>query len=527
MDWRLFFIILGIVVAASSPVNATVTEYVYGPCQASSVYDAASGCSNAFDHNPSTVWTSTIVAGPWWISSDYGSGNSYTINNYTLLSGSTDGWMSEWQFQGSSNNASAWTLLDKRTGQSVQSTTTIYNSFTETGNISSYRWYRVLFTTKGGGSNYAEYKSIEFFNDASAAAPVASFTSKNISIARNATLAGWIGESPFTMVFNSTSTNTPTAWNYTALNTLNSTEFILGSTANISVTFQNQGNYSVYLNATNAIGFNKTYAGVWVNITGNAPISSFNQNVTTGAVPFDVAFNDTSTGTSITSYNLSFGDGSWLNQTSFPATNITHTYTTAGSYTVTWYVTNSGGTGSSTGTVTAYNPANAQFSMFNTAGTAPFTTYLYDTSTNLTPGPATYYWMLGDGNTSTSQNLYFTWNKTGTYSLNHSVSNGLSTSWLNRSAYVTVGTPTPAVVAPVASFYGGPQIGATPLIVYFTDASANTPTSWNWSFGDSTFGITQNPSHTYNSSGFFTVNLTATNSAGTNTTSQSNFIMVY
>ena len=177
--------------------------------------------------------------------------------------------------------------------------------------------------------------------------------------------------------------------------------------------------------------------------------------------------------------------------------------------------------------ITVYGYANAQFSSFNTAGTAPFSTYLYDLSTNTTPGTDTWYWMFGDGNTSTAQSLYYTWNITGTYAINHSFSNGVSTSWINKSAYIVVGTPTPPVVAPVASFYGGPQIGAPPLLVYLTDVSSNTPTSWNWSFGDGTYGITQNPSHWYNSSGFFTVGLTATNTAGSNTTSQNNFIMVY
>jgi PKD repeat protein len=165
------------------------------------------------------------------------------------------------------------------------------------------------------------------------------------------------------------------------------------------------------------------------------------------------------------------------------------------------------------------------FSSFNTAGTAPFTTYLYDQSTNLT-GSETFSWLLGDGNTSTSKNLYYTWNITGTYSVNHSVSNGVTTSWKNVSDMIAVGTPVPPVVAPVASFYGGPQIGGVPLTVFFTDVSTNTPTSWNWSMGDGTFNESQNPTHIYTGSGFFTVSLTATNSAGSNTTSQNNFVMV-
>ena len=238
-----------------------------------------------------------------------------------------------------------------------------------------------------------------------------------------------------------------------------------------------------------------------------------------------VEFNDTTTSPSaITSYNVSFGTGEWLNQTTFPATNITHLYSTAGNYTVNWYVTNEQGTGSASTTITVWGAVHSAFSLFNDAGTAPHTTYLYDTSTNLTPGPVTYLTDFGDGNTSTEANTYYTWNATGDYNVTHTVSNGLSSE--TSFTTVTVGTPTPPVVAPVASFYGSPTTGNVPLTVYFTDVSSNTPTSWFWEFGDGTNSTLQNPTHQYNRSGFRTVNLTATNSAGSNVTARLKFVKV-
>jgi PKD repeat protein len=168
-------------------------------------------------------------------------------------------------------------------------------------------------------------------------------------------------------------------------------------------------------------------------------------------------------------------------------------------------------------------PFIANFAAWNTAGTAPHTTYLYDTSTNLA-GVETFAWNFGDGNTSTSQNVYYTWNATGEYNVTHTVSNGISssTSFMN----VTVGTPTPAVVTPVASFYGSPTTGNVPLSVSFTDVSSNTPTSWFWEFGDGTNSTLQNPSHAYTRSGFKNVALTATNSAGSNITVRLKFVRV-
>lgn len=258
----------------------------------------------------------------------------------------------------------------------------------------------------------------------------------------------------------------------------------------------------------------------WVppTITANFSVSN-----TTGFETLLTHFTDTSTvsGATIDAWNWSFGDGNVSS-----SQNPSHTYEVPGTHTVNLTITNTSLSLVSTklGSVTVYKVPVADFSSFNTQGTAPFTTYLYDTSTNLNSGPYTYYWDLGDGNTSTDQNLYYTWNLTGTFDVKHSVTDSFTTKWKNTTGYVTVGTP---VVAPVASFYGGPQLGAPPLKVFFTDVSSNTPTGWNWSMGDGTFNESQNPTHIYSSSGFFTVNLTATNTAGSNTTSQTNFVMVY
>ncbi|UYZ59651.1 GEVED domain-containing protein [Hymenobacter latericus] len=60
--------------------------------------------------------------------------------------------------------------------------------------------------------------------------------------------------------------------------------------------------------------------------------------------------------------------------------------------------------------------------------------------------------------------------------------------------------------------------------VQFTDQSTNAPTSWLWSFGDGTTSTQQNPNKCYTQPGTYSVTLTATNSAGTNTVTRSNYI---
>jgi PKD repeat protein len=172
------------------------------------------------------------------------------------------------------------------------------------------------------------------------------------------------------------------------------------------------------------------------------PVVSFTTNVTSGEIPLSVNFNDTTTGT--TSYwNVSFGDNTWYNSTLQPI-NIVHTYLNSGSYFVNWTATSGGGTGAANTTIIAYKPTLADFYASSVSGNVPFTTSLYDISTNITPGPATYYWDLGDGNTSTSRNLSHTWYSIGTYTIKHSANNGFSTSWSNKTDYIQVtGNPNP------------------------------------------------------------------------------------
>ncbi len=72
-------------------------------------------------------------------------------------------------------------------------------------------------------------------------------------------------------------------------------------------------------------------------------------------------------------------------------------------------------------------------------------------------------------------------------------------------------TPPPPP-APVANFTSS-QVTNT-LNVNFTDTSTFAPTSWAWTFGDGGTSATQNPAHTYATSGTYSVKLTATNAGG-------------
>ncbi|MFN8290344.1 MAG: PKD domain-containing protein [Chitinophagaceae bacterium] len=81
--------------------------------------------------------------------------------------------------------------------------------------------------------------------------------------------------------------------------------------------------------------------------------------------------------------------------------------------------------------------------------------------------------------------------------------------------------------APVAAFTGSPLSGCSPLIVTFQDQSTGSPTAWNWNFGNGNTSTLQHPTATYFTPGTYTVTLTASNAAGSNTITKTQYVTVY
>jgi PKD repeat protein len=89
-----------------------------------------------------------------------------------------------------------------------------------------------------------------------------------------------------------------------------------------------------------------------------------------------------------------------------------------------------------------------------------------------------------------------------------------------------IGVPLPPPVANFTANTFSIEVGQS---INFTDLSTNTPTSWSWTFAGASPASSnaQNPSNiTYNTAGCYQVSLTATNSAGNNTYTQTCYINV-
>jgi PKD repeat protein len=70
-----------------------------------------------------------------------------------------------------------------------------------------------------------------------------------------------------------------------------------------------------------------------------------------------------------------------------------------------------------------------------------------------------------------------------------------------------------------ASFSSDVTTGAAPLTVHFMDRSTGSPTGWQWSFGDDTSSTRQDPTHTFQTPGTYTVALTVSDGYESSTTS--------
>jgi len=82
------------------------------------------------------------------------------------------------------------------------------------------------------------------------------------------------------------------------------------------------------------------------------------------------------------------------------------------------------------------------------------------------------------------------------------------------------------VTGPVADFTTNVTAGAAPLAVQFTDTSTGFPISWAWEFGDGATADQKDLVHTYTAAGTYSVNLTVTNAAGTDTEVKTDYITV-
>jgi len=319
------------------------------------------------------------------------------------------------------------------------------------------------------------------------------------------------GVSPLTVVFTDTSTGGEIdtwLWSFG--------DGVTSSLQSPTHTYTAAGAYTVTLAVSGPGGSDAISQTDYVTVYAPAQ-AAFTAAPMSGPVPLEVAFTNTSSGDHDTSL-WAFGDG--LTST---LERPTHTYTAAGTYTVTLTVDGLGGTDtiSRSDYITGYTPVRAGFNATPTIGYAPLTVTFTNTSTG---DYDTSLWAFGDDSTSSSERPTHTYMAMGTYGVTLTVSGPGGTSSVSRPDYVTVHAR-PEVLT--ATFSADVVSGTAPLEVTFTAVTSGTVEHWLWSFGDGATASTGPVvGHTYVASDTFGVELTVSNTHGSFVVSKPHYIAV-
>lgn len=468
--------------------SGTVTKSIQvykAPTVSVSVSDVCEGTASYF-----TSTTTGASSYDW----DFGDGNSSTAQSprhtYAKAGTYTVKLTANSAYGCSTVETTTTTVNDLPTAGYTNSTVCLGNatSFTNTSSISSgtltYSWnfgdgststttspshtyssagnYTVtLMATANGCSN--SYTTTVVVNDV----PTADFTTANVCVGNAMSFSNYSGGA------------TKYSWNFGDGST--------SSTAtNPSHTYKASGTFTVILTAENAAGCTDTKA-VSVTVFGTPKADFSASDACAGtAVPFT---NNSSTG----SYLWNFGDGGVST-----ATSPSHTYKSAGTYTVMLTVKNSNGCESSTSSqITIHALPKTAFATASGCEKAGIQ------FTNNTAGMNTYAWTFGDGGSSAAKNPNHTYNASGTFNVTLTATNGNGCSMEAKQAVVVSPQPTVAFTA------NSPCEGSAAAFSNTSTRGANS-----WTLGDGATSRLLNPSHTYASAGTYAVQLTVTTAAG-------------
>jgi len=290
-----------------------------------------------------------------------------------------------------------------------------------------------------------------------------------------------------------TSTTTPSsgttyAWNFGDGTT--------STAANPTKVYTAGGTYTVRQIATNGFCADTAFQTIVVNPKPTANFTGNNLNGCT--LPHSVTFTNFST--NATSYQWSFGDGG-----TSTAANPTHSYTAAGTYSVTLVVTGAGGCKDTLVRSSYVSVALQPVTITATPpfGCTPFTTTL---SASVPGGTVTSYsWSMPGGSptSSTSATPSVTYNTTAAHAVTVNVTTNTGCTGTASATILTGSQPSAAFTAtPTTVCVGNP--------VTFTNNSTNY-TSVLWNYGDGTVGGSS--AHQYGAPGVYTVTLIVGNNS--------------
>jgi PKD repeat protein len=313
------------------------------------------------------------------------------------------------------------------------------------------------------------------------------------------------GTAPLTVDFTSTVTGGSAPYTY-------DWDFGTGSKTpnpNPVYTYSAAGTYGASVTVTDSQGHVASSNVVTITVSpvaGALQVTAYD-SASDGNAPLNESFTCTVTGgTPAYSYVWNFGDG---------GTSILedpyHTYTSAGTYSATVTVTDAASNTATSNALTIVvspAPLSVSISASPSSGPPPLDVAFTSTVQGGT-SPYTYAWTFGDGGTSTVADPSHTYGSAGNYQATLTV-----TDWLGHTAGMSLVVHVAFVNAQASAT---PTSGMVPLSVQFngtaTGGVAPYAWRWNWSHGP-VFSYAENPQHTFNQTGGYSIMLKVTDSVG-------------
>jgi len=257
----------------------------------------------------------------------------------------------------------------------------------------------------------------------------------------------------------------------------------------------------------------------WSN-QGHACLDSFTAGSTVVTASFTsssgsgntMTFNAAGSSGGVAEYVWQFNDGPYPQNTTIETTSptISHTFPSAGTYDVALTVMASDGTSNGAAHNVTVGTTAPPVAVFSPPTGLEGTSLTFDGSSS-TGSITTYSWNFGDGTTGSGSVAHHIYAKYGNYTAILTVSGGGGSNAVSHTVVVTDEKPTSAFTfSPTSPSPGTP--------VSFSGATSSDPdgtiSSYAWTFGDGSSTTGATPSHTYSSTGSYTVTLKVTDSDG-------------
>ncbi len=334
---------------------------------------------------------------------------------------------------------------------------------------------------------------------------------------------------------------------------------------------QNQLNSSTYFNSTNpASSLNYPIPHTYIssscpatsfivtldvtNACGTTPFTLGNISILTkptanftapptGCVNSSITFNNTTISgygqncVQSSIYTWNFGDGTPTITTPLsPPTNINHTFSTVGTFTVTLTAQNGCGTTTISKTICIEPPLTPTFTLSTTNGCAPLSvTATNTTNTTNSCNTPTYLWQVTHtplycANTTvailnqTTANANFNFVESGSYLIRLTMTNSCGT--FNSTQTVIVKKPPTASIAALSSFCGSATINPVATVTNCAPSGSTLTYAWSFPGGNPSTSTSPNPGPiNYPSAGNYTVSLIVTNECGASNTAAQTLVI--